>query len=194
MITHLKEIAQFRVVFDEVKEDLRAEGIPFDEKVPLGIMVEVPAIALTAERFAREVDFFSIGTNDLTQYTLAVDRGNDLVADKYDELHPAVLKLIQKSVRAARLHGIPVSVCGEMAANPGATPVLIGLGVDELSASPVYLPEIKRVVRAIKLDEAQELAEKALAADDASDVRELLDAWLTAHACGLVHLMEQEPV
>ena len=182
MITHLSEIARFRQVRAEVEEELRAEGHAFEENLPLGIMVEVPAVALMARRFARAVDFFSIGTNDLTQYVLAVDRGNELVAPSYSELHPAVLALLQRTVRAAHAEGIPVSLCGEMAADLRATPLLVGLGLDELSATPTQLPGIKRVVRALRRDEAEALVEEALCAADADAVRALVEDWLAAHA------------
>ena len=190
MVMALKEVRRFREVLEEVKADLRAADVPFDPDVPLGIMVEVPATALMAARFAAEVDFFSIGTNDLTQYVLAVDRGNDLVADRFDELHPAVLALIRQTVEAAHAAGIPVSLCGEMASNPRATPILVGLGVDELSASPAYLPEIKRVIRSMCLDQAQALAAAALQAESAAEVEAMVEAWLEDNACGVLELMD----
>ena len=189
MVMSLKEVRRFRAVLERVEADLRAAGVPFDEEVPLGIMVEVPATALMAAHFAPEVDFFSIGTNDLTQYVLAVDRGNDLVADRFDELHPAVLGLIRRTVEAAHAAGISVGLCGELAANPRATPILVGLGVDELSASPAYLPEIKRIVRSMCLDEAKALAERALQAESADAVEAMVEAWLEENACGVLELM-----
>ena len=190
MVMALKEVRRFREVLEEVKADLRATDVPFDPDVPLGIMVEVPATALMAARFAAEVDFFSIGTNDLTQYVLAVDRGNDLVADRFDELHPAVLALIHRTVEAAHAEGILVSLCGEMASNPRATPILVGLGVDELSASPAYLPEIKRVIRSMCLDQAQALAADALQAESAAEVEAMVEVWLEDNACGVLELMD----
>ena len=189
MITHLSEIEQFRQVWAEVEEGLREEGHAFEENLPLGIMVEVPAVALMAERFARAVDFFSIGTNDLTQYVLAVDRGNELVAPSYSELHPAVLALLQRTVRAAHAEGLPVSLCGEMAADLRAVPLLVGLGLDELSATPTQLPGIKRVVRALRRDEAEALAEEALCAADADAVRALVEDWLAVHAPGVTRYL-----
>ncbi len=186
MVTEIGEVHEFRTIVRAVADDLRQAGESFNEGIPIGIMVEVPAVALKARRFAAEVDFFSIGTNDLTQYTLAVDRGNDLVASKYQELDPAILQLIKGTVDAAHAEGISVSVCGELAARPQATPLLLGLGIDELSASPVYLPELKRVVRAIRMDETRELAQRALAASDAHEVHAILKDWMHAHACEIV--------
>ncbi len=190
MVTELGEVLEFRGVVEKVAEDLRAAGEAFNENIPIGIMVEVPAVALKARRFAAEVDFFSIGTNDLTQYTLAVDRGNDLVASKYQELDPAILQLIKNTVDAAHAEGITVSVCGELAARPQATPLLLGLGVDELSASPIYLPELKRVIRAIRMDETPQLAERALRASDAHEVHAILKEWMHEHACDIASYLE----
>lgn len=191
MVTELDEVIRFRAVVDEITADLRDRGESFDEHIPIGIMVEVPAVAIKAERFASEVDFFSIGSNDLTQYTLAVDRGNDLVAGKYQELDPAVLHLIKCTIDAAHDAGITVSLCGELAARPVATPLLIGLGIDELSASPIYLPELKRVVRAIRVQEARDLAAVCLKAHDAHEVEAVLRKWLTDHDCDVGTLLER---
>ncbi len=184
MVTNIDELHRFRQFLDEIKRDLDQEGHPYDEALALGIMVEVPAVALMADLFTHEVDFFSLGTNDLTQYTLAVDRGNDLVADLFQEIHPAVLRLIKRTIDAGDKRGIPVSLCGEMGGNPRVAPILVGLGIHELSASPAYLPEVKRVIRAIKRSEAVELATRALLASDAGEVGAMLDEWLDAHGCG----------
>ena len=184
MVTNIEELHRFRVLLDQIKHDLTREGYLFDETLALGIMVEVPAVALMADLFTHEVDFFSLGTNDLTQYTLAVDRGNDLVADLFHEIHPAVLRLIKRTIDAGDKHGIPVGLCGEMGGNPRVAPILVGLGIHELSASPAYLPGVKRVIRAIKRSEAVELATRALLASDADEVGTMLDEWLAAHGCG----------
>ena len=189
MVSALEEIEQVRVAVAEAAAELEAEGASFDANVPLGVMVEVPAVALMAERFAKAVDFFSIGTNDLTQYTLAVDRGNDLVAHLYRELHPAVLGLIAQTVQAGHAAGIPVSLCGEMAADPRMTPLLVGLGLDALSASPAYLTLVKRVLRRMTLGEAQALAAEALAQPDAERVAHLLRTWLCDHSNDLAVLL-----
>lgn len=189
MVTEIAELHQFKEILQQVKKDLDREGHPFDE-VALGIMVEVPAVALLAERFASEVDFFSLGTNDLTQYTLAVDRGNDLVSGLFHELHPAVLSLIKTTIDAGKKHGIPVSLCGEMGGDPKATPILVGLGLEELSVSPSYLPEIKRVIRSMKCKEAEDLAVQALTARNVLEVEAMLNEWLEEHHCGLRHLLK----
>ncbi len=189
MVSGIDEVRQFRRVLRSVSAELEAEGADFRADVPLGIMVEVPSVALQADLFARHVDFFSIGTNDLTQFTLAVDRGNDLVAGLYRELHPAVLGLIDRTVRAAQAAGIPVSVCGEVAADPRVTPLLVGLGVRTLSASPAYLTLVKRVLRAFTLDEAQDLARRALRQPDADAVRRLLETFLACHNRDLAELL-----
>lgn len=192
MVTHIDELRQFHHHLGEVREALADEGCTIPDDLPVGVMVEVPATALMADLFAKEADFLSIGTNDLTQYVLAVDRDNDLVASKYHDLHPAVLRLIQQTVQAAARAGIPVSVCGQLASNPRATPVLLGLGLRELSASPAYLPEVKRVVRALTKDEAERLAEEALRMPDATSIEEMLDQWLAEHACGFIQLFREQ--
>ncbi|OZC03214.1 phosphoenolpyruvate--protein phosphotransferase [Rubricoccus marinus] len=189
MVSSLDEVRLTRAAIREVIAELEEAGVEHRSDIQVGIMVEVPAVALMADRFARVSDFFSIGTNDLTQFTLAVDRGNDLVAGRYRELHPAVLGLIAQTVEAAHARGIPVSVCGEMAADPRITPLLVGLGVDSLSASPAYLSLVKRVLRALTMDEARDLATRALRQPDADAVGRLLDYWLVCHNRDLAALL-----
>lgn len=186
MVSTYAEWDRFKSLWQTVQAELAAEDISFDPKVLLGMMIEVPSAALLADRFAPEVDFFSIGTNDLTQYVLAVDRGNDRVSDLYEELHPALLMLIEYVVKAARPHQVGVSVCGEMAGRPKAVPILLGLGVDTLSASPFYLPEVKRVIRAIHMAEAVTLSSFACKEKDALRIHDTLDQWLRAHHCGVL--------
>ncbi len=154
MISGYTELERVLAVLDETKQQLRLEEIPFDENMEIGIMVEIPSAVLVADQLAKLVDFFSIGTNDLTQYTLAVDRGNERIANLYDSLNPAVLKLIYETIIAGHRKGIWVGMCGDMAANPLAVPILIAMGIDELSVSPIYVPEIKQIIRSINYKNA----------------------------------------
>jgi len=171
MISSIEELRAAREIIRETQQNMRRAGQPFDPDLPVGIMVEVPSAALIGEALARECDFFSIGTNDLTQYTLAVDRGNEQIAHLFDPLHPAVIALIDRSVRAAAQAGIPISVCGEMASNPLAVPVLVGLGISELSGTPAAVPVVKEIVHALDLGAAEAEARRALEAGSAAEVR-----------------------
>jgi phosphotransferase system enzyme I (PtsP) len=170
LISAIEELRRACELLEEAKDQLRRAGSTFDEELPVGIMIEVPSAAIIAEALARECDFFAIGTNDLTQYTLAVDRGNEHVAHLYDPLHPAVLALIHSSVRGAASEGIPISVCGEMASNPLAVPILMGLGIEELSGAPGAIPLIKEVVRGLDAGEVASDARAARAAGTAQEV------------------------
>lgn len=186
MIGSLDELREAKSVIDEVRLELDREGSAFDHDLKVGIMIEVPSAAITAKVFAQECDFFSIGTNDLTQYTLAVDRGNERVAHLYDSLHPAVLQLIAMSVSAANEAGIPISVCGEMATNPLAVPILVGLGIEELSGTPAAIPVVKEIIRSLDSGEVEADARAALLARTASEVhaiaaKRLRAAGLTQH-------------
>ncbi len=174
MISTVEELRQCKTLLNEVKEDLDEEGILFKRDLPIGTMVEVPSAALLADVLAREVDFFSIGTNDLIQYTLAADRNNENVANLYNPADPAVLRLIKNVVEAARKEQIEVNVCGEMSGEPLYAPLLVGLGLRQLSATPRKIPEIKRVIRQLKVDEAERLAESALNMETARQVGSLL--------------------
>jgi len=171
MISSLVELRRARALIEECKVELEAARAPFDPEIPIGVMIEVPSAALLADVLARECDFFSIGTNDLTQYTLAVDRGNEHVAHLYDPLHPAVLTLIDSSARAGARAGIPVSLCGEMASNPLAVPILVGLGIEELSGTPAAVPIIKEIVHALDYAQSEADARRALEASSADEVR-----------------------
>ena len=162
MISNLDEIIMTKKLLEECKEALRAENVKLAEKIPLGIMIEVPSAVMIADHLAREVDFFSIGTNDLIQYTLAVDRDHQLISKLYQSFHPAVLQLIKMSVQAAHRHKLKVSVCGEMAGDPLAAVLLIGLGVDELSATFQTAGILKKIVTSISRSGAKKIAEKAL--------------------------------
>jgi multiphosphoryl transfer protein len=168
MISALNELRDVKSVLNEEAASL---GVPL---VPAGIMVEVPATAIMAAQFAREADFFSVGTNDLTQYTLAMDRGHPKLAPQVDGLNPAVLRLIAHTVNGAKPAGRRVGVCGGIASDPRAVPILIGIGVDELSVSLPAIPAVKAQIRTLRLTECNELAQKALAAESAEEVRALV--------------------
>lgn len=163
MISGMDEWLEVKKRIRRAKAELRFQKIKFDPKVRVGPMIEVPSAAVAADELAFECDYFSIGTNDLIQYTLAVDRGNEKVAYLYEPFHPAVLKLLKQTVAAARKAGISISVCGEMASDPVSAVVLMGLGVDELSMSSISIPQVKRAIRSIALGDARNLAEAILA-------------------------------
>jgi phosphotransferase system enzyme I (PtsI) len=170
MISGLDELSQANALVEKCKAELRAKKIPFDEKLDIGAMVEIPSAALIAETLAKRLKFFSVGSNDLIQYTLAADRTNEKVSHLYEPTHPAILRLIKMTVDAAHQHGVWVGVCGEIAGDPVLAPLLIGLGVDELSAAPPVVPQVKYIVRRLKLSEAQELAAFALQCESPSEI------------------------
>ncbi|HEU0037748.1 MAG TPA: putative PEP-binding protein [Verrucomicrobiae bacterium] len=170
MISGLDELSQANAMLTEHKEQLRAQNIPFDDHMEVGVMIEIPSAALVADSLAKCTQFFSIGTNDLIQYSLAVDRMNEKIAHLYEPTHPAILRLIKHSVDAAHARKVWVSVCGEMAGDPVLVPLLIGLGVDELSAAPPLIAQVKYLVRRLKLSEAQSLADFALSCESPSEI------------------------
>jgi len=174
MIATADELRSAQALLAEAQQELLARTEPYAERVETGIMVEIPSVAQMAEEFAREVDFFSIGTNDLTQYTFAADRTNPKVASLADACHPAVLRQIKRVVEAAQSNGIWVGVCGELAGDPDAIPILVGLGVDELSMAPPSIPIAKQIVRDWSVSQAQSLAAQALDLDSAETVRTLI--------------------
>jgi phosphoenolpyruvate-protein phosphotransferase (PTS system enzyme I) len=174
MVSTLLELRQCKLILAEVKEDLEDEGIPFNRKLPVGTMIEVPSAAIMAEELANEVNFFSIGTNDLTQYTLAADRNNETVASLYSPGDPAVLRLIDMVVKAAERHKIEVSVCGEMSGDPIYTLLLLGMGLRQLSVTPQNIPEIKKIIRSINIDESKQVAEEVMRFETARDVNNYL--------------------
>ncbi len=178
MISGALELRMARQVLDDVRRDLREEKIPFDESLKVGIMIEMPSAAIIADVLAKEVDFFSIGTNDLIQYTLAVDRVNEHVTYLYEPLHPSLLRLLEGVVRAGADAGIPVSVCGEMAGDPSVVPVLIGLGLDELSMSSVAIPEIKALLRRMSHSSCRELVGKAMKLSTAAEIGALVSDYV----------------
>ena len=174
LVSNHEEIIAFKSILSEVEDELRAEGHRISGTIPVGAMIEVPAAALIADELAAELDFLSIGTNDLVQYTLAVDRNNEHVADLYQPLHPAVLRLLSMTIEAAARHEVEVSLCGEIAADPMALPILLGLGLRVFSATPQALPRIQEEIRKHELADCRELAERALRCRTAAEVEALL--------------------
>jgi phosphotransferase system enzyme I (PtsI) len=176
----LEEVRATRAVVERVQAELRADGKPFNPETPIGAMIEVPSAALLAAELAREVDFFSLGTNDLVQYVLAADREDDAVAAYYRPLHPAVLRLIQAVAEAASKAACPLTICGEMAGDPRYTELLIGLGLRELSVAPGEMLEVKRAIRGTTTANARALAAEALESGSVTEVEAVLDRRLQA--------------
>ncbi len=176
MISSLQEFRQARAVLEEVKEELRREGTSFDEKMPLGIMIEIPSAATIADLLAREVDFFSIGTNDLIQYCLAIDRGNESVAYIYEPFHPAILRMLNFVVDSAIAAGIPVGICGEMAGNPFSIVLLLGMGLRQLSMHSATIPSIKAVIRTLSIEESREILKGAMELETGPEIEKFIRA------------------
>ena len=186
MVTAVPEIARARKVIDGVREELIAEGVEVGGPLSLGIMIEVPAVAIIADQIAPLVDFFSVGTNDLVQYTLAVDRGNEHVADLYDPVHPAVLRLLERLLDVGKDAGIEVSICGEMASEPLYIPLLIGLGFRSLSVSPPMLPEVKQIVRSIRVHDVRALVAHCRTLATGSEITDELRVWVRENLPNIV--------
>jgi len=178
MISGIEEIRQAKAILEEVKKGLVKVKIPFDEEIRIGAMIEIPSASDIADILAKEVDFFSIGTNDLIQYALAIDRINEHVSYLYEPLHPAVLRIIRWVVRSGHEAGIPVAICGEMAAEPVYAVVLLGLGLDEFSMNPLSIPKVKKVVRKLRFDESQSLVEQLFQFPTASEIECFLRSWM----------------
>ncbi|MCX6123102.1 MAG: phosphoenolpyruvate--protein phosphotransferase [Ignavibacteriales bacterium] len=174
MVTSIKEVKLSKQLIVQAKDDLRAHKIPFDENLRLGVMIEVPAAAVIADHLAREVSFLSIGTNDLIQYLLAVDRGNDIVSDLFQEFHPAVIRFLRRIIERGKQEHAWVGMCGQMAGDPLATILLVGLGLDEFSVVPTILPEIKKIIRSIHYTEAQHVAERVLTMQSEDEIKAFL--------------------
>ena len=162
LISGIMELRQAKTIVRDVAEDLEEEGIEHRSDLPIGMMVETPSAALMCDAFAKEVDFFSIGTNDLVQYTLAVDRGNEKVAALFSPAHPSVLQLVRAVIRAGQRHDIPVSLCGEMAGDPMYVLLLLGLGLRTFSCAPPVIPEIKKVIRSVTMEQALQVSQRVL--------------------------------
>jgi phosphotransferase system enzyme I (PtsI) len=191
MVSGLGELLEIRELLEEAQADLRRDGHPFDPHMPVGIMIEVPSAAITAGLLAPHVDFFSIGTNDLIQYALAIDRVNEHVAYLYEPLHPAVLRLTQMVVEAGHRQGIKVAVCGEMAGDELYTLVLLGLGVDELSMHALSIPRIKRLVNHASLAEAQALVTDILRYGTGREVHQAVEDYMQSRYPGVLDPLEQ---
>jgi phosphoenolpyruvate-protein kinase (PTS system EI component) len=176
MVTTKAEVERCRSVLDQLVQDLRDTGESHDPNIEFGVMIEVPAMAATLEDVLPLVDFISVGTNDLVQYLLAVDRDNQRVAKMYDPFHPGVLRVLEQIARAARKAGKPASVCGEIAGDHYYTPLLVGFGFRELSMAPVFVPRVKLTVRGFSMAECRSLASQARQLDSAAAVRKLVDA------------------
>ncbi len=179
LISGKMEIIEARKILEEAKQELRQKNLSFDENIQVGIMIEVPTAVMMADVLAKEVDFFSIGTNDLIQYSLAIDRVNERVAHLYEPLHPAILRMLQKTVDAAHAHGIEVAVCGEMAGEPMYVPVLLGMGVDEFSMNAIVVPRIKKMIRGISQEKCKELFNELLEESTAIAIRRRLLQFLS---------------
>ena len=178
MIISVEEIRELKSVLETLKAELRAEGKAFDENIQVGVMVETPSAAVNAKFLAKEVDFFSIGTNDLTQYTLAVDRGNELISHLYNPMSPSVLGLIKQVIDASHAEGKWTGMCGELAGDDRATLLLLGMGLDEFSMSAISVPHIKKLVRHVSYQEAKALADEALQKPTAAEIEQLIQAFL----------------
>ncbi len=174
MISNLTELLRANEILEECKRELRKEKIPFNAEIETGAMIEIPSAALTSDSLAREVDFFSIGTNDLIQYALAVDRVNEKIAYLYEPTHPAILRLIREVIMNGHKNKIWVGTCGEMTGDPAVAILLLGLGIDEISTSPLLLPKVKKAIRMVAYKEAREIAEKALQFETGIEVHQFL--------------------
>jgi phosphotransferase system enzyme I (PtsI) len=178
MISGIEELAAANQILEQAKEELRSEGAPINSDLEVGAMIEIPSAAMTVDLLATEADFFSIGTNDLIQYALAVDRGNEKVAYLYEPAHPAVLRLIKNIIDAAHNAGMPVGMCGEMSAESALALILLGLGLDEFSMPPSAIPEVKYMIRCVSLARAQEIALEALKLPTGKEIEEYSHARL----------------
>ncbi|WP_020614328.1 phosphoenolpyruvate--protein phosphotransferase [Sediminispirochaeta bajacaliforniensis] len=178
MISGIEELENVLALLDECRQQLREENIPFAEDIPVGIMIEVPSAALTADILARKVDFFSIGTNDLIQYTIAVDRGNEKIAYLYEPFHPGVLRLLKRIIEDAHNAGIPVAMCGEVAGDPYAAVILLGFGLDVFSMSSFGIPEVKKIIRSVSMSEAEELVGTIMEMKSYKEIDSYVRSWM----------------
>jgi phosphotransferase system enzyme I (PtsI) len=178
MISGIEEIRKAKAILEEVKKEFIRAKVPFDRGIKIGAMIEIPSASVTADILAREVDFFSIGTNDLIQYALAVDRINEHVSYLYEPLHPAILRIVRSVVQSARNAGIPLAICGEMAAEPAYVLVLLGLGLEEFSMNPIAIPKVKKVLRMAKAIETRSMTERLFQFSTASEIKRYVRRWM----------------
>jgi phosphotransferase system enzyme I (PtsI) len=178
MISGIEEIRRAKAILEEVKKELIRSKILFDRGIKIGAMIEIPSASVTADILAREVDFFSIGTNDLIQYALAVDRINEHVSYLYEPLHPAILRIVRSVVQSARNAGIPLAICGEMASEPAYVLVLLGLGLEEFSMNPIAIPKVKKVLRMAKAIETRSMTERLFQFSTASEIKRYVRRWM----------------
>jgi phosphotransferase system enzyme I (PtsI) len=178
MISGIEEIRKAKAILEEVKKELIRSKIPFDRGIKIGAMIEIPSASVTADILAREVDFFSIGTNDFIQYALAVDRINEHVSYLYEPLHPAILRIVRSVVQSARNAGIPLAICGEMASEPAYVLVLLGLGLEEFSMNPIAIPKVKKVLRMAKAIETRSMTERLFQFSTASEIKRYVRKWM----------------
>jgi phosphotransferase system enzyme I (PtsI) len=191
MISGIDELRSANAVLEEVKAEFRQKQIPFDEEIEVGIMVEIPSAALTGDLLAEEADFFSIGTNDLIQYSLAIDRVNKNVAYLYEPLHPGILRLLVQIIQAGHAKGISVSMCGEMASDPKYTILLLGMGLDQFSVNADALLKIKKIIRSVSFEEAQQIAQQALSYTTASETEAFIVGYMESHFPDVFSYTEQ---
>jgi phosphotransferase system enzyme I (PtsI) len=192
MVSSLEEFERSRTLMREQMTSLRRKRVAFDEEPLLGAMIEVPSAVMMADELAQLADFVSVGSNDLIQYLLAIDRDDGALHDLYQPHHPAVLRALRRTVEAAHRHGKPVTICGEMAGHPFSVPLLIGLGFDELSVSPYMLPDVKQAIRSVRYPDCRVLAEEALACRHPEEVSNLIRRRLGTHFSDVLELIQED--
>ena len=170
LVSSIDEVIRTKIIIDEVKSDLTKKGIAFNNDLHIGLMIETPATAILADSFAEHADYFSIGTNDLTQYVLAIDRTNDRVSKYYNSFNPAVLKMVWKAIKAAKNKGIDITLCGEFGAQPEAIPLLIGMGLRSFSMTPQYILEAKLIVRSLSIEQCENLFKTVINLQTADEI------------------------
>jgi phosphotransferase system enzyme I (PtsI) len=170
MISSCDEIRETKIILEKAADSLESQGIPFNRDIEIGIMIEVPSAVVMADVMASDVDFFSIGTNDLIQYSLAIDRGNREVAHLYNPLNPAIIRMIKHVTEVAKDHGIKVFMCGEMAGDPINIPILLGLGMDELSMNPQSIPRVKQMIRSLSIKDSRRCTQEVLKKKSSKDI------------------------